>query len=259
MSRFHTIPPLDFSEYFPTDSEINNFEPNDWIMPFNWISTFIYNHISAHFWGYLKENSDPLDQPRVLQIGCAEGGDAVEIAKFLKLPIINGKLDLIDWFKGNLTVDSSEDWAYNENNVDPWKEHLYKEMKKYHVEDTITIYEGDSRIRIHDVPDNSYDIVFIDGGHEYDIVKSDIEHGYKKLKKNGIMVLDDFDGSEFYKTYDLRNASDEIINKDTYNFENHNIHAGVIKAVEEFFEGNYIEVPSHSKVYHIKDQIIKKI
>ena len=30
--------------------------------------------------------------------------------------MINGELHVIDWFKGNLTVDKEEEWSYNEDN-----------------------------------------------------------------------------------------------------------------------------------------------
>ena len=107
--------------------------------------------------------------------------------------------------------------------------------------------------------DNYYDIVFIDGGHEYNIVKSDIENGYKKLKPNGIMVLDDFTGGfDAYNQYNIKNATPEMLEKDTYQINGAAIHIGVVKAVHEFFDGNYIVCESHDKVYHIKGYNIKR-
>lgn len=258
MNRFKTIPPLNMSEYFVREDELNNFHPGDWNMPIPWISAFIFTHCTGHFWGYL-DNKNSNDRPRVLQIGCAEGWDAIENAKILKFPNINGELHIIDWFKGNLTVDEEEDWYYNEDNAPIWKGNLLDDAKKYGVDDIITIFEGDSREMIHKVKDNYYDIVFIDGGHEYNIVKSDIENGYKKLKPNGIMVLDDFTGGyNAYEKYDIKNATSEMLEKDTWMFKDSKIHAGVIKAVHEFFNGNYIVCDSHDKAYHIKGYNIKR-
>jgi hypothetical protein len=252
MNRFKTISPLDMSEFYVTEEEKTTFHPNDWNMPLPWISTFIYTHIKGEFWGF-NENIEPKERPRVLQIGCAQGWDAVENAKILKLPFINGELHVIDWFMGNLTVDSEEEWAYNEDNPTTWKAHLWSEAKKFGVSDRITVFEGDSRKVIHSTLDNYYDIVFIDGGHEYDIVKSDVENGYKKLKKGGIMVLDDFSGDETtYDEFDIKNATEEMLSNDTYNFNGRRIHIGVVKAVHEFFDGDYIPLSSHGKCYHIK-------
>jgi len=253
VNRFKKISPLDMSEWFVTEKEKEKFHPNDWNLPLPWISAFIYTHIQAHFWNYSSDNNEEKNRPRVLQIGCAQGWDAVEIAKILKLPMINGELHVIDWFKGNLTVDKEEEWAYNEDNPTDWKNHLWSEAEKFNVKDRITVFEGDSRKMIHNVLDNYYDIVFIDGGHEYDIVKSDVENGYLKLKKGGIMVFDDFSGDNTtYDEFDIKNANEEMLKNDTYSFDGRNIHVGVIKAVHEFLKGDYICVPSHDKCYHIK-------
>jgi hypothetical protein len=258
MNRFKSILPLDMSDFFVRDEEVSTFRPHDWNMPLPWISAFIFTHCSGHFWGY-EENTNPYDRPRVLQIGCAQGGDAVENAKMLKFPHINGELHVIDWFKGNLTVDEEEDWFYREENAPIWRAHLESEAKKFNVFDRITIFEGDSREMIHKVKDNYYDIVFIDGGHEYDIVKSDIENGYKKLKPNGIMVLDDFSGGpDAYHQFNIKNATPEMLKKDTHKINGTTIHVGVVKAVHEFFDGNYIVCGSHDKAYHIKGYNIKR-
>jgi len=252
MNRFKTISPIDISEFYVTEEEKNTFHPDDWNMPLPWISTFIFTHITGQFWG-IGDNTKPEDRPRVLQIGCAQGWDAVENAKILKLPNINGELHVIDWFKGNLTVDEEEEWAYNEDNPESWKSHLWSEAEKFKVKDRITIFEGDSREVIHQIKDNYYDIVFIDGGHEYDIVKSDIENGYKKLKSKGILVMDDFSAdATTYDEFDLGNATEEMLAKDTYSFGSRGMHVGVIKAVHEFLKGDYIAITSHAKCYHIK-------
>jgi hypothetical protein len=256
MNRFHEIIPPSFSKYFSTEEEKKTYNPEEWSLPFPWIAMFIYTHINSGFWGNFKDYSNdlPENRPKVLQVGCAQGADAVAIANVLKLPMVNGQLHIVDWFKGNLTVDKSEEWSFNENNVKIWKEHLWKEAKKFKVDDIITVYEGDSREILPTLNNDYYDIVFIDGGHEYSIIKSDIEHGYKKLKKGGIIVFDDISGTEeMYNLYDLKNASPGIIETDMYQFsENHRFHAGVFKAFYEFFGNNYIHIPCHSKAYHIK-------
>ena len=73
------------SEWFVTDTEKETFHPNDWNMPIPWISAFIFTHIKSQFWGYGNDHEwDYKDRPKVLQIGCAQGWDAVENAKILK-------------------------------------------------------------------------------------------------------------------------------------------------------------------------------
>lgn len=260
MERFKKIPPLDMGEFFVNDDEKLTFTPGDWNLPLPWISTFIYTHLISNFWGYHQgEEKNDYEQPKVLQIGCAQGGDAVENAKILKLPMINGQLHVIDWFKGNLTVNEDEEWYYREENASEWRAHLESEAEKFNVLDRITIFEGDSREMIHKVKDNYYDLIFIDGGHEYDIVKSDVENGYKKLKPGGIMVFDDFSGGkDSYEKYNIKDATEEMIQKDTYSFGDTLVHVGVVKAVHEFLNGNYIVCESHDKAYHIKGYKIER-
>lgn len=253
MSRFKKIKPFDFTEWFLKEEEKNTLNPGDYNLPFPWISMFVYTHIKGQYWGW-KDDFDEENRPRILQIGCAQGWDAVEIAKILKMPHINGELHVIDWFKGNLTVDKEEEWTYNEDNPPIWKNHLWSEAKKFKVEDRIQVFEGDSRHMIHNMKHNYYDMIFIDGGHEYEIVKSDIENSYTRLKSGGVVILDDFTGGRgVYDKYDIGNLSSEILEKDTHIFDTgEKVHCGVVKAAVEFFKDELIIVESHSKAYHIK-------
>lgn len=250
-SRFHKIPPIDMSDWFLQEGD-GKLVPDDWVLPMPWISSFVYTHCKAHFWG--MHSAPEEDRPKVLQVGCAEGGDAVDIAKILKLPMIDGILHVVDWFKGNLTVEDDM-WSYNIDNIDPWKSHLWSEAEKFKVVDRITVFEGDSREILPTLTDNYYDMVFIDGGHEHFIAKSDMKHGWKKLKSGGVMILDDLSGSyDDYLKYDLKNASSEIIDIDTHTFEDgRRFHVGVVKAAYEQFEPNsIIRIPCHDKAYIFK-------
>ena len=39
---------------------------------------------------------------------------------------------------------------------------------------------------------NSFDLIFIDGGHTYSIVKNDSEKSFKMINKNGIILWHDY-------------------------------------------------------------------
>ena len=52
MDRFKRIPPLDMSDFFVREEELDIFHPDDWNMPLPWITTFIFTHCTGHFWGY---------------------------------------------------------------------------------------------------------------------------------------------------------------------------------------------------------------
>jgi predicted O-methyltransferase YrrM len=66
--------------------------------------------------------------------------------------------------------------------VKPWK-------------DKVTFVLKYSDKAVNDVPDN-LDFVYIDGNHDYDFVKKDIELYYPKVRKGGVVAGHDFVASE---------------------------------------------------------------
>ena len=55
------------------------------------------------------------------------------------------------------------------------------------------------------------DFVFLDGGHSYETVKNDLSLILKNIKKNKIIICDDYD----QKDYGVKKAVDELINSVT--------------------------------------------
>ena len=73
------------------------------------------------------------------------------------------------------------------------------------------------------------------------------------------MVFDDWTGGiDAYEEYDIKNATEEMLEKDIHVYGDTRVHAGVLKAVHEFFDGNYIVCESHTKAYHIKGYKIQR-
>jgi predicted O-methyltransferase YrrM len=70
--------------------------------------------------------------------------------------------------------------------------------KKYPCRHTLIL--GDSTVTVptyyQEHPDNVFDVIFIDGGHEYSIAKADLENGRKLANKDTIVMMDD----TIYKT-----------------------------------------------------------
>jgi len=58
-----------------------------------------------------------------------------------------------------------------------------------------TLIIGDSRLSvlkfIKDYPDIKFDIIFVDGGHTYEIAKADMENCFNLAHKDTIVILDD--------------------------------------------------------------------
>lgn len=193
---------------------------------------------------------------RVVQIGAWNGNETNQIAEMVKY--WNGKLIVIDWFKGNVSVTEDTDIKYDEDNVEENKKlfwsNIHPDNKK-----VIDLRVGNSNDLIKDIEDDSIDIFHIDGAHEYSIVKKDIELGYPKLKVNGFMCGDDYSGD--YHLNKISEVSKEDLEKDTidgFGYEHlngdiiPNIHAGVIKSVYEYFDGNVMFNLPQSKWLHWK-------
>ena len=65
-------------------------------------------------------------------------------------------------------------------------------LKKF--SQNIELIEGDTRVTLEKVPLSEIDFVFLDGGHSYDTVLSDLQKLYDNMKNNSKIVCDDFAG-----------------------------------------------------------------
>jgi predicted O-methyltransferase YrrM len=92
--------------------------------------------------------------------------------------------------------------------IDPWEDYdeypeykneqsnIYKtfndNIEKSGVKDKIKINRGYSNLEIPKFQDNVFDIIYIDGNHEPEYVLEDAVLSFRKLKKDGIMIFDDY-------------------------------------------------------------------
>ena len=84
-----------------------------------------------------------------------------------------------------------------------------KLLKKFN--NRVKLYKGlsDEILPKIDIPE--IDFVFLDGGHSYETVKNDLFLILKSIKKNKVIICDDYD----QKNYGVKKAVDEIINNVT--------------------------------------------
>ena len=77
-------------------------------------------------------------------------------------------------------------------------------LKKFN--NNISLYEGYSDKILNSIDISYIDMVFLDGGHSYETVKKDLKILITKLKKNKIIICDDYD----QKNYGVKRAVDEF-------------------------------------------------
>ncbi len=83
-------------------------------------------------------------------------------------------------------------------------------LKKNFVSVNLKLIEGDSNMVLKTMTD-TFDFIFIDGGHSYETVKRDFELSIKLLNQNGIIVLDDYTNAKAAKIgYGVRRLVDEL-------------------------------------------------
>lgn len=92
--------------------------------------------------------------------------------------------------------------------IDPWTDYDdYPEYKKQQstiyntfltniensgFKDKVNIKRGYSHIEVPKLPDDFFDIIYIDGNHNPEYVCEDAVLSFRKLKKDGIMIFDDY-------------------------------------------------------------------
>jgi len=82
-------------------------------------------------------------------------------------------------------------------------------LKKFNK--NVTLYKGLSSKMLPKINLSKIDFVFLDGGHSYETVKNDLHLILKDIKKNKVIICDDYD----QKKYGVKKAVDELTNNVT--------------------------------------------
>lgn len=69
--------------------------------------------------------------------------------------------------------------AFYEREIAPWK-------------NAVTLVEGSSLETLKDYTDQSFDMVYIDGNHAYDFVRSDANFAARMIKHDGVLIFNDY-------------------------------------------------------------------
>jgi predicted O-methyltransferase YrrM len=147
----------------------------------------------------------------VLEIGVFCGVTSRNICELLKTNFGSDfryyGLDLFGSTKTSSVDEIEPKFLENQKFSNPLKTIYYNFIKKENLNSKISVQnflkkfsqnieliEGDTRITLEKVPLSEIDFVFLDGGHSYDTVLSDLQKLYDNMKNNSKIVCDDFAG-----------------------------------------------------------------
>ena len=147
----------------------------------------------------------------VLEIGVFCGVTSRNICELLKTNFGSDfryyGLDLFGSSKTSSVDEIEPKFLENQKFSNPLKTIYYNFIKKENLNSKISVQnflkkfsqnieliEGDTRVTLEKVPLSEIDFVFLDGGHSYDTVLSDLQKLYDNMKNNSRIVCDDFEG-----------------------------------------------------------------
>ena len=147
----------------------------------------------------------------VLEIGVFCGVTSRNICELLKTNFGSDfryyGLDLFGSTKTSSVDEIEPKFLKNQKFSNPLKTIYYNFIKKENLNSKISVQnflkkfsqnieliEGDTRVTLEKVPLSEIDFVFLDGGHSYDTVLSDLQKLYDNMKNNSKIVCDDFAG-----------------------------------------------------------------
>jgi len=198
---------------------------------------------------------------KVVQLGCWYGDETNAMANIIRY--FDGELIVIDWFKGQINIKDKDDQFYTEEQslIDERLNIFWGSIEDKN-KSLIDLRIGNSHDLIPNIDDESIDIFFIDGAHDYTSVKKDIELSFPKVKTNGFICGDDYSGD--YDDCKIKDLPDDLLEEDWITLPGYwkdtesppnlvpEVHAGVVKAVYEFFNGDVMYNLPQSKWLHWK-------
>ena len=172
----------------------------------------------------LLEQIEKYKPKNFLEVGVFQGVTSRNICE--KLNLINDGNFLfhgIDIFEDtNSSIDNKEMTIKHNKLSNPLKhlifniilkkdlfsiESVYEFLNKF--KDNIHLYKGFSDTQLSKVDLSKIDMIFLDGGHSYETVSSDLSLILKEIKKGKVIICDDYDQT----SYGVKKAVDELQNR----------------------------------------------
>jgi predicted O-methyltransferase YrrM len=177
---------------------------------------FLFSEIKNKLFQFLDNKKDN----KILEIGCFEGLSSVFFAdNFIDNP--DSSLTCVDPF---LNTDNNDHSIFLQNGEEM---NFDNNISKCKNTDKITIYKITSD-SFFENNNKTYNFIYIDGCHEPDFIKRDMENSFTVLEKNGIMWMDDYGGGDGIK---IKNIMNNFLEK--YNGQYEVIHSGYQLAIKK--------------------------
>ena len=156
-----------------------------------------------------------------LEVGVFQGVTSRNVCEKLNL-INDGEFTFhgIDIFEStNNLIDKKEMTSKHNKLSNPFKHFLfniilkknlfsivsiYKFLSKF--KDNVHLYKGFSNSELLKIDLSAIDMIFLDGGHSYETVSSDLSIILKEIKKGKVIICDDYDQEH----YGVKKAVDEL-------------------------------------------------
>lgn len=158
-------------------------------------SKYIYNmlknfngvqyRLANNWFNILNVNNYKNKEINYLEIGAFYGANLLSVAQTYGLHE-NSKLYCVDPWE-----DYSEYPEYKNEQQTIYSKFI-NNIENSGVKDKVVINRGYSNTEIPKFKDDFFDIIYIDGNHEPQYVLEDAVLSFRKLKKDGIMIFDDY-------------------------------------------------------------------
>jgi hypothetical protein len=151
---------------------LNNFNGTYWRLANNWFSLVDVEQYKTRPINYLE-------------IGVFYGANLLSVANSYGLHPESKLYGVDPW------EDYEEYPEYKEQQSTIYNNFL-KNLQNSGVQDKVILHRGYSNTEIPKFQDEMFDIIYIDGNHEPEYVLEDAVLSFRKLKKGGIMIFDDY-------------------------------------------------------------------
>lgn len=141
--------------------------------------------LANHWFNYVDLNAYKDKPIKYLEIGTFYGANVLSVAKTYGAHK-DSKLYCVDpW-------EDYEDYPEYKDKQQSIYNTFLNNVENSGEKDKLVVTRGYSNIEIPKFQDDFFDIIYIDGNHEPEYVMEDAVLSFRKLKKDGIMIFDDY-------------------------------------------------------------------